>query len=65
VEQQPVRPAAGTNRRRPVFGSVEALGRSAILQSRADAAGFGRDLILVFATGSCRTGQVSQAALAE
>jgi transposase len=80
VGQQPVLPAAGTNRRLTVFGSVEALGRGRVevLGARADATGFarylaaldarhaatGRDVILVFDNGSCHTSQVSQAALA-
>ena len=74
-------PAAGTNRRLTVFGSVEALGRGRVevLGARADSAGFlrylaaldarhaatGRDMILVFDNGSCHTSHVSQAALAE
>jgi hypothetical protein len=81
VGQQPVLPAAGTNRRLTVFGSVEVLGRGRVevLGARADSAGFGRYLaaldarhaatkrkvILVFDNGSCHTSQVSQAALAE
>ncbi len=81
VGQQPVLPAAGTNRRLTVFGSVEALGRGRVevLQCRADSSGFarylaaldarhaatGRAMILVFDNGSCHTSRVSQAALAE
>jgi hypothetical protein len=81
VGHQPVLPAAGTNRRLTVFGSVEALGRGRVevLQARADSAGFARylaaldarhaatsrDVMLVFDNGSCHTSQVSQAALAE
>jgi hypothetical protein len=81
VGQQPVLPAAGTNRRLTVFGSVEALGRGRVevLGARADSAGFGRylaaldarhaatgrDVILVCDNGSCHTSKVSQAALAE
>lgn len=80
VGQQPILPAAGTNRRLTVFGSVEALGRGRVevLGARADSAGFARylaaldarhaaterDVILVFDNGSCHTSQVSQAALA-
>jgi hypothetical protein len=46
VGEQPTVPAAGTNRRLTVFGSVEALGRSRIevLQVRQDSAGFARYL---------------------
>jgi len=81
VGQQPILPAAGTNRRLTVFGSVEALGRGRVevLEARADSAGFGRylaaldtrhaatghDVILVCDNGSCHTSQLSQAALAE
>jgi transposase len=81
VGQQPVLPAAGTNRRLTVFGSVEALGRGRVevLGTRADSAGFarylaaldarhaatGRDVILVFDNGSCHTSRVTEAALAE
>ena len=81
VGRQPILPAAGTNRRLTVFGSVEALGRGRVevLQARADSAGFGRylaaldrrhaatgrDVILVFDNGSCHTSRVSQTALAE
>jgi hypothetical protein len=80
VGQQPVLPAAGTNRRVTVFGSVEALGRGRVevAQARADSAGFGRYLaaldarhaatkrkvILVLDNGSCHTSKVSAAALA-
>ncbi len=69
--QQPILPAAGTNRRLTVFGSVEARGwrRIEVLEARADSAGFarslaalearhlatGRDMILVFDNGSCHT----------
>jgi transposase len=81
VGQQPVLPAAGTNRRLTVFGSVEAEGRGRVevLGVRADSAGFARYLaaldarhaatkrrvILVLDNGSCHTSKVSQAALAE
>lgn len=80
VGQQPVLPAAGTNRRLTVFGSVEALGRGRVevLGARADSAGFGRYLvaldarhaatgrqvILVVDNGSCHTSRVTQQALA-
>jgi transposase len=81
VGQQPVLPAAGTNRRLTVFGSVEARGRGRVevVQARADSAGFARYLaaldarhaatkrkvILVLDNGPCHTSQVSQRALAE
>jgi hypothetical protein len=81
VGQQPVLPAAGTNRRLTVFGSVEALGRGRVevLGARADSAGFGRYLaalearhaatgrqvILVLDNGSCHTSKVTHQALAE
>jgi len=80
VGQQPVVPAAGTNRRLTVFGSVEATGRGRVevLTSRADSAGFGRylvaldarhaatgrDVILVVDNGSCHTSKVTRQALA-
>ena len=46
VGTQPTVPAAGTNRRLTVFGSVEALGRGRVevLQARQDSAGFARYL---------------------
>ena len=81
VGQQPVLPAAGTNRRLTVFGSVEAEGRGRVevLGARADSAGFlrylaaldgrhaatGRDVILAFDNGPCHTSKASQAALAD
>lgn len=81
IGPQPVIPAAGTNRRLTVFGSVEARGRGRVevLQARADSAGFARYLaaldarhaatnrrvILVLDNGSCHTSKVSQQALAE
>lgn len=81
VGQQPVLPAAGTNRRLTVFGSVAAAGRGRIevVAARADSAGFGRYLaalearhaatgrqvILVLDNGSCHTSKVSRQALAE
>ena len=73
-------PAAGTNRRLTVFGSVEALGRSRIevLQVRQDSAGFarylaaldarhvatGRHLILVLDNGPAHTSTATRRALA-
>ena len=81
VGEQPTVPAAGTNRRVTVFGSVEALGRSRIevLQVRQDSAGFarylaaldahhavtGRHLILVLDNGPCHTSTTTRRALAE
>lgn len=80
VGAQPTVPAAGTNRRLTVFGSVEALGRGRIevLQVRQDSAGFarylaalearhaatGRDMILVLDNGPCHGSKVKQQALA-
>jgi len=80
VGEQPTLPAAGTNRRLTVFGSVEALGRGrvAVLQARQDSAGFarylaaldarhaatGKEVILVLDNGTAHTSKVSQAALA-
>jgi hypothetical protein len=81
VGEQPTLPAAGTNRRLTVFGSVEALGRSRIevLQVRQDSAGFarylaaldarhaatGRTVILVLDNGSCHVSTATRRALAE
>lgn len=81
VGAQPTMPAAGTNRRLTVFGSVEALGRSRIevLQVRPDSAGFarylaavdarhdatGRHSILVLDNGPCHTSTTTRCALAE
>lgn len=81
IGQQPVVPAAGTNRRLTVFGSVETTGRGRVevLTSRADSAGFGRylaaldarhaatgrDVILVVDNGSCHTSKVASQALAD
>ena len=78
--QQPTLPAAGTNRRLTVFGSVEALGRGRVevLQVRQDSAGFarylaalearhaatGRHMILVLDNGPCHVSKATQAALA-
>jgi hypothetical protein len=80
IGEQPTRPAAGTNRRLTVFGSVEALGRGRIevLQARQDSAGFGRYLaaldarhdatgrhmILVLDNGPCHVSKATQRALA-
>src|SRR3954452_17425822 len=81
VGQQPTVPAAGTNRRLTVFGSVEALGRGRIevLQVRQDSAGFarylaafdarheatGRNVVLVLDNGPCHTSTATRRALAE
>ena len=81
VGTQPTVPAAGTNRRLTVFGSVEALGRGRIevLGVRQDSVGFarylaaleerhhatGRQIILVLDNGSCHVSKVTRAALAE
>lgn len=78
---QPTVPAAGTNRRVTVFGSVEAFGRGRVevVQARQDSAGFARYLaalddrhaatrrhiILVLDNGSCHTSKATRAALAE
>jgi hypothetical protein len=80
VGEQPTVPAAGTNRRLTVFGSVEALGRGRIevLQVRQDSAGFaryltaldarhaatGRHIILVLDNGPCHTSKATRRALA-
>ncbi len=74
-------PAAGTNRRLTVFGSVEAFGRGRVevIQARQDSAGFaaylaalearhaatGRDIILALDNGPAHSSQASMAALAE
>jgi DDE superfamily endonuclease len=81
VGTQPTVPAAGTNRRLTVFGSVEALGRGRleVLPARQDSAGFarylaalearhdstGRDIILVLDNGPCHTSKRTQQALAD
>jgi transposase len=81
IGRQPVLPAAGTNRRLTVFGSVEAEGRGRVevLGARADSAGFlrylaaldarhaatGREVVLVCDNGSCHTSRVSQTAVAD
>jgi hypothetical protein len=80
VGEQPTVPAAGTNRRLTVFGSVDALGRGRIevLQVRQDSAGFarylaaldarhqatGRHIILVLDNGPCHTSTATRRALA-
>lgn len=81
VGTQPTVPAAGTNRRLTVFGSVEARGRGRIevLQARQDSAGFarylaalearheatGRTMIVVLDNGPCHVSQATQRALAD
>ncbi|MDP8936315.1 MAG: transposase [Actinomycetota bacterium] len=78
---QPTVPAAGTNRRLTVFGSVEALGRGRVevVGARQDSAGFarylaaldarhaatGREVYLVLDNGPCHTSKASTAALAD
>lgn len=80
VGQQPIPPAAGTDRRLTVFGSAAARGRGRVegRQARADPAGLarplaaldarhaatGREAMLVSDDGSCHTSQVSKQALA-
>ena len=80
VGQQPTLPAAGTNRRLTVFGSVEARGRGRVevLLARQDSAGFarylaaldarhvatGRHVILVLDNGPCHGSKATRAALA-
>lgn len=81
IGAQPTVPAAGTNRRLTVFGSVEALGRGRVevLQARQDSAGFarylaaldarhaatGKAIILVIDNGTAHTSKASRRALAE
>lgn len=81
VGAQPTVPAAGTNRRLTVFGSVEARGRGRIevLQARQDSAGFarylaaldarhaatGREIILVIDNGPCHVSNATKRALAD
>jgi hypothetical protein len=81
VGEQPTVPAAGTNRRLTVFGSVEAQGRGRIelLTVQQDSAGFARYLaaldarheatrrhvILVLDNGPCHVSKATQTALAE
>jgi len=78
---QPTLPAAGTNRRVTVFGSVEVTGRGRVevLCARQDSAGFrlylealdarhaatAREVFLALDNGPCHTSAVSRAALAE
>ena len=78
---QPTLPAAGTNRRVTVFGSVEVFGRGRVevVQARQDSAGFirylealearhratGRDIYVALDNGPAHTSTVSKAALAE
>ena len=78
---QPTVPAAGTNRRPTVFGSVEALGRGRVelLTAAQDSTAFarylaaldarhaatGREVFLVLDNGPCHTSKASTAALAE
>ncbi len=77
---QPTVPAAGTNRRLTVFGSVEAFGRGRVevLTAAQDSAAFARyhralegrhaatgtEIFLVLDNGPCHTSQASRAALA-
>lgn len=81
VGQQPTRPAAGTNRRLTVFGSVEVFGRGRVevVCAGQDSACFqqylaaledrhratGRKVILVLDNGPCHRSQESTAALEE
>lgn len=81
VGTQPTVPAAGTNRRLTVFGSVEALGRGRVevLGVGQDSARFarylaaldarhaatGRDIILVLDNGPCHISEATRHALAE
>jgi transposase len=76
---QPTLPAAGTNRRLTVFGSVEAFGRGRVeaVGARQDSAGFerypaaldarhaatGREIYLAPDNGPCHTSKTSRAAL--
>jgi acylphosphatase len=78
--QQPTVPAAGTNRRLTVFGSVEVFGRGRVevVCAGQDSAGFerflealearhaatGKEMFLVLDNGSCHTSAASRAALA-
>jgi hypothetical protein len=80
VGTQPTVPAAGTNRRLTVFGSVEALGRGRVevLGVGQDSARFarylaaldtrhaatGRDIILVLDNGPCHVSKATRRALA-
>jgi len=78
--EQPTLPAAGTNRRLTVFGSVEVFGRGRVevVGAGQDSASFGRylaaldarhtatgkELFLALDNGPCHTSDVSRAALA-
>jgi hypothetical protein len=78
--EQPTLPAAGTNRRLTVFGSVEVFGRGRVevVGAGQDSAcirrylaaldarhrATGKEIILVLDNGPCHTSKVSQAALA-
>lgn len=80
VGEQPTVPAAGTNRRLTVFGSVEGLGRGRVevLRIGQDSAAFarylaaldarhaatGRDIILVLDNGPCHVSKATRTALA-
>lgn len=80
IGEQPILPAAGTNRRLTVFGSVEAFGRGRVevVQARQDSAGFarylaaldarhaatGKHVILVLDNGPCHTSTATQRELA-
>jgi DDE superfamily endonuclease len=79
IGTQPTVPAAGTNRRLTVFGSVAGFGRGRgeVLGARQDSAGFarylealaarhratGRRIILTLDNGPCHSSRASQAAL--
>jgi hypothetical protein len=81
VGEQPTVPAAGTNRRLTVFGSVEGLGRGRVevMGIGQDSAAFarylaaldarhaatGRDIIMVLDNGPCHVSQATRTALAE
>jgi len=81
VGEQPTVPAAGTNRRLTVFGSVEGLGRGRVevMGVGQDSAAFarylaaldarhaatGRDIIMVLDNGPCHVSQATRTALAE
>jgi hypothetical protein len=81
VGEQPTVPAAGTNRRLTVFGSVEAYGRGRleVLQVRQDSTGFARylaalearhqatrrQMILVLDNGPCHVSTATRRALAQ
>jgi transposase len=81
VGEQPTLPAAGTNRRVTVFGSVEAFGRGRVevVCAGQDSACFlsylraledrheatGKEIFLVLDNNSCHTSKVSRAALEE